>query len=270
MKTFESSWYSLRTLDELAFQKSVIHTLPSIIKLLTTVAFLVTVVSFSRYEVVGLITLLIYPILMISLADLPSGFLVKQMLLVAPLVAFVAIFNPLFDHSIGWKIGEVTISGGWLSFISIILKFILTVLSCLVLIATSGIEGVCSALTRLKFPRILAVQLLLIYRYIMVLMDEAGRLTRAYHLRSVTGKGIEYRAWGSLLGQFLLRSIDRAGRIYQAMRCRGFDGEFHMLRNECLTPVGLCFMAGWVCFFIMVRFYNLPYLFGKILMGVNG
>lgn len=269
MQSIDVTWYNLRTLDELASQKSVIHTLPSVIKLLTTGFFLVTVVSFPKYDLVGLITMLVYPVLLINLADLPARVLVKQMLIVMPLVMCVAMFNPLFDRSIQLKIGELAITGGWISFIAIILKFVLTVLSCLILIATSGIQGVCSALRQLKFPRILTIQLLLVYRYLMVIMVEASQLNRAYHLRSLTGKGIEYRAWGSLLGQFLLRTIDRAQRIYQAMCCRGFNGDFHILYDERSTPGSIGFLLGWVTFFIVIRFFNLPNLLGQFLLGVK-
>ena len=42
----------------------------------------------------------------------------------------------------------------------------------------------------------------------------------AYALRAPGEKGIHFRAWGSLLGQLLLRSVDRAQLVYESMLLR--------------------------------------------------
>lgn len=267
MQSIESVWHSLHTIDELAFKKSAIHQLPAVIKLLVTLVFLVLIVSFPQENIAGLMMMWVYPVLMISLADLPWLFLFRQMMVMAPFALLVAIWNPSMDQAPGLIIGSITITRGWISFGSIMLKFGLTVLSGLILMATTGIEGVCTALLRLRLPRVFVVQLLLLHRYIMVLMDEAARLVRAYQLRSVTGKGVQYRAWGSLLGQFLLRTIDRADRIYQAMRCRGFSGDVRLLRSERLSAAGALFLVVWCGFFLLARFYNIPGLLGELVMG---
>ena len=51
-------------------------------------------------------------------------------------------------------------------------------------------------------------------------------MIQAYSLRAPNQKGIHISAWGSFLGQLLLRSMDRAQELYYSMLLRGFRGEF--------------------------------------------
>jgi cobalt/nickel transport system permease protein len=60
------------------------------------------------------------------------------------------------------------------------------------------------------------------YRYIGVLFVEAYSMFTAYSLRSTGAKGIAIKDMGCFAGQLLLRSIDRADRVYNAMKCRGY------------------------------------------------
>ena len=69
---------------------------------------------------------------------------------------------------------------------------------------------------------------MLVYRYIIVLLKETERMTDAYMLRSPGQKGLHYKVWGTMVGQLLLRSMDRAQIVYDSMRLRGYCGEFHL------------------------------------------
>ena len=105
------------------------------------------------------------------------------------------------------------------------------------------------------------------YRYLYVLLEEFIRTVRAHSLRSFQGGGIGFKVWGSLLGQLLLRTIDRAQRIYQAMLCRGFDGEIRLLRYNKLVAADIIYFFGWSAFFIAVRLVNIPQRLGALLIG---
>lgn len=260
---------NLKFFDELAGRGSVIHRIHPVTKLLTTLAYIVCVVSFGKYELLPLLPLILYPVVLIILADLPPGELFKRLLLAAPFALGVGIFNPVFDRTPMLDWGGVSLTGGWLSFASIMFRFALTVLAGLVLIATSGINGVGLALLKLKLPRIFVTQLLLLYRYLNILIQEAIRTVQAYTLRSPRDKGIRFQAWGSLAGQLLLRTMDRAGRIYQAMCCRGFNGEIRLYHNQPLRLVDCFYFGCWLLFFVTVRYFDIPGLLGRVLMGVG-
>lgn len=79
-------------------------------------------------------------------------------------------------------------------------------------------------------PRVFVVQLVLLYRYLFLLMEQLAKLRGAFALRSA-GRPLTLRLAGSLLTQLLLRSIDRAARVHYAMRCRGFAGTIRLARN---------------------------------------
>jgi cobalt/nickel transport system permease protein len=119
-------------------------------------------------------------------------------------------------------IGGLEISTGLLSFVTVIFKAYLCVMAVLLLVATTPLIDMGIRLRRLGVPDILIMLFEMTYRYIGVLVEEASSMFRAYSLRSGGGRGIEMRHMGSFMGQLVLRSFDRAERVYAAMRCRGY------------------------------------------------
>ena len=63
---------------------------------------------------------------------------------------------------------------------------------------------------------------MLVYRYIIVLLKEIERMTDAYSLRAPGQTGLHYKVWGTMVGQLLLRSMDRAEELCRSMELRGF------------------------------------------------
>ncbi len=265
MARIDSAFFDIGTLDTLAGRDSAIHRLDPRAKLITTLVFILVVVSFGRYEVSALLPFGLFPLSLILLADLPPGTLLKKLLLAAPFALCVGILNPFFDRQVLLQFGPLELSGGWVSFASILLRFTLTVLAALVLIATTSFTGVCRALDRLGAPKVFVLQLLFLYRYLFVLIDEAQRLVRARTLRSFGGRGLGMKVFGHLIGQLLLRTLDRAQRLHLAMLCRGFDGEFRLLRPSRIGRQEIVFTLGWSAVFIALRFYNFPQSLGRLL-----
>lgn len=263
----KDSLHNIRLLDDLACRQNPINNLHPLAKLLTTAIYLTVVVSFDRYEIVSLLPLVFYPVIVLSLAELPLGEILKRIAWVLPLIIGIGIFNPLFDHQTASLLG-FTFTRGWLTFISIFMKCILTVTGGVLLIATTGMDRLAAAMRMIRIPKIFVLQLLLTYRYISVLGDELARMLRAYSLRAPGQKGIRRDAWGSFTGSLLLRSFDRAQRVYAAMCLRGFAGEYNTGNITKIANRDLWFLAGWSAFFIITRIYNLPLLLGSLLTGV--
>ena len=255
-------------LEELAARDTPIHRLDPRAKVLTTFAFIVTVVSFHKYDVIRLLPLALYPVVLVSVGNLPLGPILKRLLWAAPFVLFVGVFNPLLDRHALVRIGSVQVSGGWVSFASILLRFALTVGAALILVATSGFYAVCAALEKLLVPKALVTQLLFLYRYAFVLMDEAGRVTRAHSLRAGSGRAVRIRVFGSMAGRLLLRALDRAQRIHRAMLCRGFTGEVRLARPLFFGVGGAAYLLGWTGFFVLTRWVDLPRMIGEAALSV--
>ncbi len=166
-------------------------------------------------------------------------------MIVAPFAIFIGIFNPLLDREILFHLGNIGISGGWVSYLSILMRFTLTVMAALILIALTGFNTVCLALEKLGVPRPFVVQLLFLYRYIFVLTDEAARLVRARSLRVFESKGMGFKPFVSMVGHLLLRTLDRAQRIHLAMCCRGFEGHIPILRPMRFGMREVRYVAAW-------------------------
>ncbi len=270
MGKLEHHFYEIGHLDTLAGQDTAVHRLDPRAKLITTVVFIVTIVSFGKYQISALIPFVLYPLFLLAAGNLPLPFILKKILLVSPFAVLVGIFNPMLDQDAIMMIGSLPVTGGWVSFASILVRFTLTVGAALTLIAVTGFNAVCMALEKLGAPRIFALQLLFLYRYLFVLVDEAARMVRARSLRVFNGKGMNITAYGSLLGHLLLRTLNRAQRIHSAMWCRGFDGNIRVMRPLSFGRTEYIFMAGWISLFIVWRLINLPFWLGTTVLGFIG
>jgi cobalt/nickel transport system permease protein len=262
-----NSIYDMRLLDDLARKETAIHKIHPLMKLLTTAVYLTVVVSFGKYEIGSLLPLFFYPVMVFALAELPVKPILFKILFVLPLIIGIGILNPLFDHQV-FYLGSMAVSGGWVAFFSIIIKCVLTVTAALLLIATTGMDRLAQALRMLKIPRLFVLQLLLTYRYIALLLEEVSRILRAYSLRAPGQKGVHRNAWGPLAGQLVLRTYDRAQRVYEAMCLRGFTGEYYPGDFERIKIRDFAYLTGWVSFFAVAKIYNIPVFLGSLLTGV--
>ncbi len=270
MAKIDASLFDLSTLDTLASRQSPIHRLDPRAKVITTLVFILVVASFGKYQVAALLPMLIFPGAMIAVGNLPLGYLSKKLLLVAPFAVLIGILNPVFDREILLTLGPVAVSGGWISLASIVLRFVLSLGAALILIASTSFPAICRALEQLGTPRVFVIQLLFLYRYIFVLADEGVRLARARALRSFEGRGHEWRVFGSMAGQLLMRALDRAERVHLAMRCRGFDGVVRTLHPGRFGKREVLFVTGWCSLFLLFRLTHFPQLLGQLFLELNG
>ncbi len=267
MNNIGKNYFDIGYMDTLASGSSPLHRLDPRAKLVTTLLFIMSVVSFSKYTLLAFIPFFIYPMFLISVGGLPAGYLLRKVLLISPFAILVGIFNPIMDREIIFHIGSIGISGGWVSFFSIILRFVLTVTAALILIVLTGFSSVCEALSKLGVPRPFVVQLLFFYRYLFVLTDEFQRMERARSLRSFHSGAMRYGTFISIVGYLLLRTLDRAERIYRAMCCRGFDGHIRVMTSMKSGLKDYSFVVIWFLLFFVFRIYNIPMKLGEFVTG---
>ena len=263
MGSIESSFFDIGHLDSLSTKETPIHRVDPRVKVLTTIYFIVVVISFDKYNPAGLAPLVVYPIAVMTIGNIPFSYIMKKLLIASPFVLSMALFNPILDRTPGIDLGIFSISAGFISFASIIMKFALTVSAGLALIACTGFDSICSALGRMGVPAAFTVQLLFLYRYIFVLGEEAARMARARALRSFGSKGLGMSVYGGMIGHLLVRTMDRAQRIHLAMLSRGFDGEIHNTASSKTGITDMLFLVGWSALFTLLRLYNFPAWLGK-------
>lgn len=216
----------LRKMEESARGKGILNRCPCPCKVLVTVAVIAAGASVPRHRIDISSLLLLYPAILFLVSKASVKECIRRIRLVIPFLFFVGIANPFLDREAFFVLGGLEISGGMVSMVTLFEKGCLAVLSVYFLMITTTIEEICRFLRMLHVPKILVIVILLIYRYIYVLMEEAQTMYDAYMLRAPGQKGIHFRVWGTFAGQLLLRSMDRAVDVYESMCVRGFDGEF--------------------------------------------
>jgi cobalt/nickel transport system permease protein len=94
------------------------------------------------------------------------------------------------------------------------------------MIGTTRFDRTIKALEMLKVPNTLVQLLMFTYRYIYVFIDEFQRLWTAMESRGFRLRSTFYalRTLGKAVGMLFVRSYERAERVYQAMRSRGYTG----------------------------------------------
>lgn len=250
--------YALCELDALertARTESPMHRLDARAKLLATTVYLVTMLSLPLSRLSEILLYALFPLITASMGGMRLGRLLRRSLAVLPFVALIGIFNLFCHRTPALRIGTLTVSQGGIEFAAILLRGILSLAALLVLIGTTGFYALCRAMQRLGIPRFLTVQLLFVYRYLRVLLDEALCMTRACEARSFGRRHLPLRVWGTLTGQLLLRTFDRAEQIHRAMLARGFTGripdctawETHWRRTDTL------FLTGWSSVLLLAR-----------------
>ena len=155
--------------------------------------------------------------------------------------------DPLFDVSFGLFTLTATVDGMEF-FASVLIKSWASVTAAVVLTSTTPAFQLLAALRALKIPQILVVVVMLMYRYLFVLVDEAQRMMRSRAARSArigrgSGGSLVWRAQsaGGMAGSLFIRTMDRTERIYMAMLARGYDGTIR--QRETLPVSGYAIAA---------------------------
>lgn len=264
MNKMEKALNELHEMDDLAAMDSPIHRLNPTAKLITTIIYIIITVSFHKYDLSGIIIMVLWPVFLFQLSGIPVRTCFYKLRIVLPLVMAVGLFNPIYDRTILVRLGTVGISGGVISMITLMLKGVFCLMASFLLIATTSIDSLCQSLRKLHVPGVLVTLLLLTFRYVGVMTEELAVMTEAYQLRAPGQKGIHISAWGSFLGQLLLRSMDRAQELYSSMQLRGYHDHFHYAPSKPFRTKDAAYMIGWILLFLLVRYVNVAQLLGSL------
>lgn len=155
-------------------------------------------------------------------------------------------------------------STGLNSFLTLLLKSLLSIHASLLLISTTSINDLLDAMQRLGFPHLMSSLVMLMVRYLSLLKEEVQRLLTARAARSgCMGKspgGLGLILWqlsvtGGMAGNFLLRSLERSERVYQAMQARGYDGRMRRVEKIPLDGQTRLMIAVMLVFSLLILFF---------------
>lgn len=268
MNQMTNAMLELANLDMIAKQDSFVHRRHPLVKLLVTIIYIATVVSFSKEQLSGLIPMMIYPLFLFQLSEIPVKTCFYKMRFILPLVCAVGIWNPFLDRVVVMQIGQFSVTSGMISFLTLLLKGVFSLMASFLLIATTNIEQICYALSLLKVPDVLVTQILITYRYISLLLKEAGTMMNAYSLRAPGQNGLHFSAWGSFVGQLLIRSMDRSLGLYQSMQMRGFKESFYYAKERKAGRTDYLYLLIGVGLILGLRFFNISEMVGGLITNI--
>lgn len=233
-----------------------------------TLVYLCLLLSVPLQDLQRLVWFAVYPVVWASLGGVGYGRVMRRSLVVLPLIAFVGIFNPIVDTSPAFSVGSVVVSRGWVSFMSILIRGMLSVQAVVTLMSVCGFADVCRELRAVHVPSSLTTQLQLVYRYIGVLLEELQTMARARAARGYGRRSFPLRMWGTMTGQLFLRSVDRAERIHRAMLARGFDGSMPRYtpseRHGAHGVGSVVWAVAWTGVLVWLRFAHIGSIFNIV------
>lgn len=267
MSRINSAIHEIHYMDTLSARDQWVNGIHPLVKLVLTTGYIALLVSFPKYDVAGVLGMAVYPLAVFMLAEVSFLDSLKRLRVVLPLVCFIGILNPFFDKNF-IPVAGIRVSAGILSMLTLIMKGIFSVLASYLLIATTSVDKLCYAFCMMHIPKIIVTQFMLMFRYITVLLEETDRITQAYMLRAPHQKGIHFKAWGSLAGQLLLRSMDRANEVYESMLLRGFQGDYRYFKDRIvLNRRDVLYFLFWVVILLLFRWCPVILVMGSLFGG---
>jgi len=169
----------------------------------------------------------------VLLAKLPLMAVARRLM---PLCLFLLVLWAVLPFTgegpVRHTLGPLTVKGDGLGLALLItLKSFSILLILMALVSTMHTFDLGYALNSLGMPAKLTFLLVMSARYIVVIEREYQKLRNAARMRGFQPDTSlhAYKTFAHLAAMLLVRSHLRAGRVYNAMVLRGFDGRFNML-----------------------------------------
>ena len=230
-------------LDRYAGLDSPLHTLEARTKLVGFLALILGVLWIPAGRNLLFFAYFLLTAVLMGISQIPLGYIVGRTLAILPFVILAGLGAPWTDHFEGAKL------------VAIFLRSILSLLLLILLTSTTPFAELLRGLRKLGCPKILVINLGFLYRYLFVLTEEVLRMRQARDSRRI-GRApaiAEIKLLGAMLGTLLLRSFERAERMYQAMLSRGYDGDVPVLAPRKFTWLDLGFISGVALFIVGAR-----------------
>lgn len=260
MNRFDNMLGEMCSIDREAAKGGWLNEMHPLVKLFITIWYICFVISFKNNMLTGIFSMSVYLIICFLMADISLYKCLKRMRTVLFAFFIFGGANILFSGDL--YIGITGTLGFWS-------KGIMSVFAVYVLIVTTSIDDICEALRIVHVPELLVTVIMLIYRYINILIKETKRLSESYFVLSPGQKGIHVKAWGQFAGNLMLRSIDRAKRVYDSMNMAGY--EWRILsgnhKKYRLGTGSIIWLLVWTGVIAAFRIFPVFQLVGNVFVG---
>lgn len=263
MSKIEKAISEIEQCNSMAHNDQWMNKIHPLVKFVLTLMYIIITLSFHKYDIFGCFSMFLYPCLLFMLTDLSFWHCLRRIWGIFPVIIIMGIGNLWFEQNV-IMLGGVGIPAGCLAMLTLCMKTVFCVLASYLLIVTTPMEQICHALRMLRIPKIIVMQIQLSYRYIPVVLAEVQHMIQAYALRAPGQNGISIKAWGSFVGQLILRCFERAVQVYESMMVRGFDGEYaYAVSNVALCFWHIFYFVIWIVIFMALRIFPVCILLGN-------
>lgn len=240
------------SLDEYAHLESPIHQWGPRYKLVGLMV-LIFALSFVR-DLLLLPAMVLVTLLLYVLSGLPWSFLVSRLRYPGFFILLLAVLLPVTSGSTTlFGIGPLVIRReGCEAVLLIVTRFGCILTIGLVLFGTAPFLTSVRAMRSLGLPSVITDMILLAYRYLFEIGGDLVQMRTATRLRGFRAHRPDRQTvdtLGALVGSLLVRSYERAERIYEAMRLRGYGravrpaNEFHTRATDVAGLIGAVLVA---------------------------
>ncbi len=234
--------------------------------LLVTIIYLIAVLSVPVDRPQGIVWLAAYPVIASEMQGIGYGKVFVKSIWILPLLVIIGVFNPIFDKVTVLHIGSLAVNRGWLTFISIIFRGLLSFQAVILMILTTGFIDIFNMMRKVGFPSVLCTQMLLSYRYLFVILEEAIVMKRAREARGYGRKAYPFSMWGRFIGQLLMKSTRRATGIHRAMMARGFSGTLPLGAKYSWNKRSWIWLISWTAVIALLRFMDFSKIITEIIV----
>jgi cobalt/nickel transport system permease protein len=211
---------------------SVLHRRHAAAKILVTLALLVCITTLTHRAVAGCALYLLLLVIGAVTARLPLPAMLLSAAAVLPFVICLAIVS--------------TLAGDPMRAVMLITRGYVSAFAALLLIATTPMPALIGGLEWLHAPPFLLQVMQFLYRYLVVLMEEAGAMRQAAMVRAASLRTLQFRQAAAAAGVLFARSSARAQAIHRAMIARGFEGRIPTFRLVRFRLSDAAFLAATV------------------------
>lgn len=204
---------------------SVAHRLDPAIKLLGTLAFVVTTACTPRraWPVFAVDAVVLVGV--IALAGVRARTVLARLTPVVPFL-LMAAFVPFVAEGpdVGVAGLDLSRNGLWAAF-GIAAKALLGAAATIVLTATTPLPELIRGLGRLRVPAVIVAIVTFMFRYLDLLVDQLRRMRTAMVARCHDPRWLwQAKPIATGAGALFVRSYERGERVHMAMQARGYDG----------------------------------------------
>lgn len=230
------------------------------------IAFSLLLFSFAMVKsLVLLIAMLLICSIIFAFSGLPVKCLFQRWKIPAVLVLLMGLILLFFSegHPLLY-LGPLEITQEGLVAMLLMLSRLMCMLTLIaVLLATTPLLLLITALRDLGLPGILADMILFTLRYLYTLNDQLEQMKRALTVRGFSAQGLSsYKQYALLIGGILVRSFEQSERVYRAMAVRGYGFEPGPAPDNAwnLQDKALCYSFSLLAFLIgsLQLYFNLP------------